>query len=263
MDQTLIASLGDELYAALKAVRTVTPLSERHPDMEIADAYRISLHMLHLREAAGERVVGKKIGVTSKPVQDMLGVHQPDFGFLTDRMHYPDGASISLTASGLIQPRAEGEIAFMLKADLQGPGVTREAVLAATEWVAPCFEIVDSRIHDWKIRIQDTVADNASCGIFVIGAQRTDPRALDLAAAAMQMHKNGQPCGSGTGAAVQGHPAEAVAWLANTLGAQGIPFLAGEVILSGSLAALVPATAGDRFTMQIEGLGGCSISFTD
>lgn len=261
MDQPLIASLGDELYAALKAVRTVTPLSERHPDMEIADAYRISLHMLHLREAAGERVVGKKIGVTSKPVQDMLGVHQPDFGFLTDRMHYPDGASISLTASGLIQPRAEGEIAFMLKADLQGPGVTREAVLAATEWVAPCFEIVDSRIHDWKIRIQDTVADNASCGVFVIGQNHVDPAGLNLAALHMEMARNGKPVGSGFGSAVQGHPAEAVAWLANTLGPLGIPFRKGELILSGSLAPLIPARAGDHFTMEIGGLGGCSVRF--
>ena len=263
MDDRLIAQLGDELFAALRERRALEPLSSRHPAITVDDAYRISLHLLKSREAAGERVIGKKIGVTSKPVQDMLDVRQPDLGFLTDAMQVADGAQVSLAGVGLIQPRAEGEIAFMLKADLQGPGVTREQVLDATAWVAPCFEIVDSRIRDWKIRIQDTVADNASCGIFVIGAQRTEPRALDLAAAAMQMHKNGQPCGSGTGAAVQGHPAEAVAWLANTLGAQGIPFLAGEVILSGSLAALVPATAGDRFTMQIEGLGGCSISFTD
>ena len=263
MDDRLIAQLGDELFAALRERRALEPLSSRHPAITVDDAYRISLHLLKSREAAGERVIGKKIGVTSKPVQDMLDVRQPDFGFLTDAMQVADGAQVSLAGVGLIQPRAEGEIAFMLKADLQGPGVTREQVLDATAWVAPCFEIVDSRIRDWKIRIQDTVADNASCGIFVIGAQRTDPRALDLAAAAMQMHKNGQPCGSGTGAAVQGHPAEAVAWLANTLGAQGIPFLAGEVILSGSLAALVPAAAGDRFTMQIDGLGGCSICFTE
>ena len=263
MDEPLIARLGDELFAALRERRTLEPLSRRHPGITVDEAYRISLHLLKRREAAGERVIGKKIGVTSKPVQDMLDVRQPDFGFLTDAMQVADGASVSLARQGLIQPRAEGEIAFMLARDLRGPGVTREQVLDATAWVAPCFEIVDSRIRDWAIRIQDTVADNASCGIFVIGAQHTDPRALDLAAAAMQMHRNGQPCGSGTGAAVQGHPAEAVAWLANTLGALGIPFLAGEVILSGSLAALVPATAGDRFTMEIGGLGSCSISFTD
>lgn len=263
MDAALIEALGDELFRALLERRTLAPLTGRHADITVEDAYRISLRFLSRREAAGEQIVGKKIGVTSKPVQDMLGVFQPDFGFLTNTMQYADGATVSLKKAGLIQPRAEGEIAFMLKADLQGPGITREDVLAATEWVAPCFEIVDSRIDDWKIKIQDTVADNASCGVFVIGAQQTNPCALDLAAASMQMWKNGEPAGSGLGAAVQGHPAEAVAWLANTLGAFGIPFKAGELILSGSLAPLVPAVAGDRFTMQIEGLGGCSIAFSD
>ncbi|RFO96017.1 2-oxopent-4-enoate hydratase [Rhodoferax lacus] len=258
-----IAALGDELFQALRQRSTVTPLTSRHPDLTVEDAYRISLHMLRLREASGERVIGKKIGVTSKAVQDMLGVYQPDFGFLTDTMHMADGATVSLTQAGLIQPRAEGEIAFVLRADLQGPGVTREDVLAATAYVAPCFEIVDSRVQDWKIRIQDTVADNASCGVFVLGTQQTDPRSLDLACASMQMWQNGVPAGAGLGSAVQGHPAEAVAWLANTLGAFGIPFKAGEIILSGSLAPLVSAVAGDRFTLQIEGLGGCSIAFTE
>ena len=263
MDANRIAALGDELFQALRERRVLAPLTQREADITIDDAYRISLHMLRRREAEGERVIGKKIGVTSKPVQDMLNVHQPDFGFLTDAMQFEDDATVSLSKAGLIQPRAEGEIAFMLRADLQGPGVTREDVLAATAWVAPCFEIVDSRIRDWQIRIQDTVADNASCGVFVIGPQRTDPRALDLAAASMQMFRNGAPAGSGLGSAVQGHPAEAVAWLANTLGAFGIPFKAGELILSGSLAPLVPAAAGDRFTMDIDGMGACSIAFIE
>lgn len=259
----LNTTLGDELYDALRQRRMLEPLTNRHPQLTVEDAYRISLHMLRRREAGGERVIGKKIGVTSKPVQDMLNVHQPDFGFLTNTMQFEDGATVSIARDGLIQPRAEGEIAFMLKADLQGPGVTKEAVLAATAWVAPCFEIVDSRIRDWKIKIQDTVADNASCGVFVVGQRHTDPATLDLAAAHMQMWKNGEPAGSGFGSAVQGHPAEAVAWLANTLGAFGIPFKAGELILSGSLAPLVPVVAGDRFTMEIEGLGGCSIAFSE
>jgi 2-oxopent-4-enoate/cis-2-oxohex-4-enoate hydratase len=263
LDLSTIEALGDQLFAALRQHRTIPPLTGSHPGITIDDAYRISLRLLRRREQEGERVIGKKIGVTSKPVQDMLNVHQPDFGFLTDVMQFDDGATVSLSQSGMIQPRAEGEIAFMLKSSLQGPGVTREDVLAATDWVAPCFEIVDSRIHDWKIRIQDTVADNASCGVFIVGAQHTDPRALDLAAASMQMWKNGQPAGSGVGAAVQGHPAEAVAWLANMLGPLGIPFKAGEIILSGSLAPLVPAVAGDRFTMLIEGLAGCSIAFSE
>lgn len=254
-------ALAKRLDDAMRQCRPQEPLTRTHPDIDIDDAYQISLRWLRLREAAGERVIGKKIGVTSKAVQDMLNVHQPDFGFLTDRMQLADGATASLSALGLIQPRAEGEIAFMLRKDLQGPGVTRQDVLDATAWVAPCFEIVDSRICDWQIRIQDTVADNASCGVFAVGSQHTDPAVLDLARVTMHMQRNGQPSGSGRGEAVQGHPAEAVAWLANTLGARGIPFRAGEIILSGSLAPLVPAQAGDFFTMEIDGLGGCSIAF--
>ena len=263
MTPELIQQLGDDLFAALRERRTLVPFTNRFSEITVEDAYGISLQFLNRRVASGERVIGKKIGVTSKPVQDMLGVFQPDFGFLTDAMHCADGASVSLKQTGLIQPKAEGEIAFMLKADLKGPGITREQVMAATEWVAPCFEIVDSRIDDWKIKIQDTVADNASCGVFVVGQQHTDPYALDLAAAAMQMWKNDAPAGAGLGSAVQGHPAEAVAWLANTLGAFGIPFKAGELILSGSLAPLVTAVAGDHFKMHIEGLGGCSIQFAE
>ncbi|TIC79801.1 fumarylacetoacetate hydrolase family protein [Crenobacter intestini] len=263
MNHALTDELARELYAALQGARTLPPLKGRHPALTVDDAYRISLAMLRLREADGERVVGKKIGVTSKPVQEMLGVHQPDFGFLTDRMHVDNGSTVSLSAARLIQPRAEGEIAFMLKADLQGPGVTREDVLAATEWVAPCFEIVDSRIANWQIAIEDTVADNASCGVFVIGDTHTPVAGLDLAMLRMDIEKNGEHVASGYGSAVQGHPAEAVAWLANTLGGFGIPFKAGELILSGSLAPLLPIRAGDRYTMQIDGLGGASIAFTE
>jgi 2-oxopent-4-enoate/cis-2-oxohex-4-enoate hydratase len=263
MNDRRIDALGEELYCALRERRTLVPLTDREPDITIEDAYRISAGLLDRRLRDGERVVGKKIGVTSKAVQDMLGVFQPDFGFLTDRMAYPDGAAISIGRSGLIQPRAEGEIAFVLKSDLNGPGITQDDVLAATDHVLACFEIVDSRISDWKIRIQDTVADNASCGVYVLGTQRADPRELDLSATRLDMKRNGKPCGSGLGSAVQGHPAAAVAWLANTLGRFGIPFRKGEVILSGSLAPLVPAAAGDSFELTISGIGGVRVSFVD
>ena len=262
MDENKIKAYGDALYEAFRTRTRIPHLLPREPDITIEDAYRIQERFVARRLEAGETVVGKKIGATSKPVQDMLNVRQPDFGFLTDAMDYTDGATIPIAQAGLIQPRAEGEIAFMLKADLQGPNVTRVDVLAATEWVAPCFEIVDSRIDDWQIRIQDTVADNASCGVFVVGTQRTEPDALDLAVVRMRMTRNGEPAGEGVGAAVQGHPAEAVAWLANTLGGFGIPFRAGELILSGSLAPLVPVRAGDRFELEIDGLGGCAVAFS-
>ena len=258
-----INALATELYTALRERHTLAPLTERAPGITIEDAYKISSSILERRLVDGEKVVGKKIGVTSQAVQDMLGVFQPDFGFLTDRMQFPNGAAISLSKAGLIQPRAEGEIAFVLKADLNGPGITAEDVLAATDYVLPCFEIVDSRIVNWKIRIEDTVADNASCGVYVLGEGRVGPREIDLASARLQMTRNGEPCGEGLGSAVQGHPAAAVAWLANTLGRFGIPFKKGEVILSGSLAPLVPAAAGDRFEMTISGIGTASVSFVD
>ncbi len=254
------AHYGEELYRALRERRTVAPLIARDPSLTIADAYAISLDALARRLADGERVVGKKIGVTSKAVQDMLGVHQPDFGFLTDRMWVT--GDIDIEALGLIQPRAEAEIAFILKSQLVGPGVTAADVIAATASIAPCFEIVDSRIADWKIGIVDTVADNASCGVFVIGDARADAGAHDLPALHVTVTKNGQPLSEGYGAAVQGSPAEAVAWLANTLGEHGVSLDAGDVILSGSLVPLAPAVAGDVFEMVLHGIGGATARFT-
>ncbi|MBF8644383.1 MULTISPECIES: fumarylacetoacetate hydrolase family protein [Pseudomonas] len=261
MDAHLITALGDELFAALRGRHTLQPLTSRYPDLTLDQAYRISLAFLQRREALGERVVGKKIGVTSRAVQEMLDVHQPDFGFLTDAMQVADGGDVSLARHQLIQPRAEGEIAFILGEDLHGPGISAEDVLAATQSVMPCFEIVDSRIDNWQIRIQDTVADNASCGVFALGTQRLDPRTLDLAKVQMQLLKNGQPAGGGLGSAVQGHPCAAVAWLANTLGELGIPFRRGEIILSGALAPLVPVAAGDRISLSMSGLGQSSLRF--
>lgn len=256
-------SAGDfaaELYAALRGRYTVPPLVARDPSLTIDDAYGISLAVLARRQADGERVIGKKIGVTSAAVQDMLGVRQPDFGFLTDRMLVADGV-IDIAARGLIQPRAEAEIAFILKDGLKGPGVTAQDVIAATESIAPCFEIVDSRIADWKIGIVDTVADNASCGVFVVGEARLDPRGVDLAALHVSVTKNGAALSEGHGSAVQGSPAQAVAWLANTLGAYGVTLDAGDVILSGSLVPLAPAGPGDMFEMMLDGVGGCTARF--
>jgi 2-oxopent-4-enoate/cis-2-oxohex-4-enoate hydratase len=263
MDAHLIEALGDELFTALRTRQTLAPLTQRHPAISLDNAYRISLRFLQRREQLGEQLIGKKIGVTSRAVQDMLNVHQPDFGFLTDSMQVADGSDVSFAAYNLIQPRAEGEIAFILGEDLQGPGITAEDVLAASQWVAPCFEIVDSRIDNWQIRIQDTVADNASCGVFALGSQRINPRELDLAQVELQLLKNGQPAGRGLGSAVQGHPCEAVAWLANTLGEFGIPFRKGEIILSGALAPLVPVVPGDEISLTLSGLGESRLRFVD
>ena len=260
MDAKLIETLGDELFNAMRTCTVVDPLTSRHPDITIENAYHIQQRMLSNRLQAGERVVGKKIGVTSAAVMNMLGVYQPDFGYLLDGMIYNEGQAID--ASTLIQPKAEGEIAFILKKDLMGPGISNADVLAATECVMPCFEIVDSRIRDWKIKIQDTVADNASCGVFVLGDRAVDPRRVDLSTCGMVLEKNGEIIGTGAGAAALGSPVNAVTWLVNTLGQLGIGMKAGEVILSGALAAMSPAKAGDNFRVSIGGLGSCSVRFS-
>ncbi|WP_374483882.1 2-oxopent-4-enoate hydratase [Zoogloea sp.] len=259
MNQNKIEQYGDELYNALITRTAVDPLTDREPEITIEDAYKIQLRMIQRRLDAGETIIGKKIGVTSKVVMDMLKVNQPDFGQMTSGMIYNEGEAIPVDS--MIAPKAEAEVAFILKRDLQGPGVTAADVLRATECVVPCFEIVDSRIRDWKIKIQDTVADNASCGVLVLGGVRKSPRDLDLALAGMVLEKNGEIISTSTGAAVQGSPVNAVVWLANTLGRLGIALKAGEVILSGSQSPLVPVKAGDSLTCSVGGLGGTSVRF--
>ena len=260
MDKQKIEHYGDELYQAFVSRRAIAPLLSREPQVSIEDAYRIQERFVARRLAAGETIIGKKIGATSQPVQDFLGVYQPDFGMLTSAMVFQEGDTIDL--SRLIQPKAEAELAFVLKHDLKGPGITAMDVIRATDYVLPCFEIVDSRITDWQIKIQDTVADNASCGVFVLGTTQGDPRKLDITLAGMVLEKNGEVFSTGVGAAVQGSPANAVAWLANTLGTLGIPFKAGEVILSGSQSSLVPVTDGDELVCTVGGLGSCRVKFS-
>lgn len=252
--------MGGELFDAWRLRRVVPPLRLRPLGLTIDDAYAISQAFLAKRVRGGARVVGAKIGVTSHAVQQMLGVHQPDFGFLTDDMQVADGGHVEIGAA-LIQPRAEAEIALRLRAPLVGPGIAPADVLEATEYVVPCFEIVDSRIANWNIGIVDTVADNASCGVFVLGDARASPRGLDLAQLQMRVVKNGAPLSDGYGSAVQGSPLASVAWLANTLGAYGVTLRAGDVVLSGSLVPLEPARPGDRFHAELVGIGGVSISF--
>jgi 2-oxopent-4-enoate/cis-2-oxohex-4-enoate hydratase len=259
MDKTTVQLYGDELYQALLSREAVEPLTDREPEITIADAYQIQLRMIQRRVDAGETVVGKKIGVTSRVVMQMLKVDQPDFGQMTSGMVFSEGEAIR--ADSMIAPKAEAEVAFVLKSDLVGPGVTAADVLRATDFVVPCFEIVDSRIKDWKIKIQDTVADNASCGVLTLGGARKSPRQLDLALAGMVLEKNGEIVSTSAGAAVQGSPVNAVAWLANTLGRLGIALKAGEVILSGSQSPLVPVRAGDSLYCSVGGLGGTSVRF--
>ena len=259
MDSNIIQTLGDSLDQALRSNSVIDPITNQYPDMTIEDAYAVQKRMIDRRVQDGEVIVGKKIGVTSRAVMNMLGVYQPDFGYMMDRMIVNEGESIAM--STLIQPKAEGEIAFLLKKDLMGPGLSNADILAATECVIPCFEIVDSRIRDWKIKIQDTVADNASCGVFVLGDSAVSPRKVDLSTCGMVLEKNGEIIATGSGAAAMGSPVNAITWLANTLGRLGVPLKAGEVVLSGALAAMFPCAAGDNFRVSIGGIGACSVRF--
>jgi 2-keto-4-pentenoate hydratase len=258
-DTKEINRIANELKRAQATCTQVDPLTERYPHLTVADAYAIQLLNIQERLAAGERVVGKKIGLTSKGMQNLLGVYEPDYGHLLHPMAVPNGETIP--AKKLIQPRCEGEIAFLLKRDLQGPGVTSAEVLSATEAVLAALEIVDSRVRDWKIKLVDTVADNASSGMLVLGNKLVSPANLDLRLVGMVFEKNGEMVNNGAGAAVLGHPASAVAWLANKLAEFEVTLKAGEVILSGALTAAAPAAAGDCFQAEFDHLGSVAVKF--
>lgn len=256
MDYQTIAA---ELLAAEASCKPVEPLTSTYPDLTVEDAYRIQLAGIWMKKAQGSKVIGKKIGLTSKAMQQLLGVNEPDYGHLLDNMLLLEGEPCRLDE--LILPRVEGELAFILKDTLKGPGVTIADVFRATEGIMPAFEIVDSRIRDWKIKLQDTIADNASCARLVLGSRMVPIKDLDLRLIGMVLEKNGEVASTGTGAAVWGHPAAAVAWLANKLATFGIALEAGEIILSGAVTAAENASAGDVFTVSFYGLGSLSLKF--
>ncbi|MBS4213896.1 MULTISPECIES: 2-keto-4-pentenoate hydratase [Neobacillus] len=249
----------EQLKQAEESKKSIAPLTELYPDLTIDEAYQVQLQMIGEKVQAGQKIVGKKIGLTSVAMQQLLGVDQPDYGHLLDTMEVSNQGTITL--NDLFQPKVEGEIAFILNKDLTGPNVTVEDVLAATAYIAPALEIVDSRITDWKITLADTVADNASSGLFVIGDDRYALSDIDLRSIEMNLFKNGELVNTGYGSDVLGHPAECVAWLANKLSEYNVVLKAGEVILSGALSAAVVAEKGDRFTAGFSHIGKVEVSF--
>jgi 2-keto-4-pentenoate hydratase len=249
--------------------RLTTAAAERQPCEPVRDvlpigdidtAYTVQSALIARRTDAGARVVGRKIGLTNPKVQAQLGVDQPDFGVLLDDMACPQDRAVDITR--LLQPKIEAEIAFVLAADLDSESITDADVAAATGYVVAALEIVDSRIAGWDISIVDTVADNASSGLFVLGDERVPLDNLDLAAISMTMHKDGQPASTGTGADCLGNPLTAVAWLANTARAYGVPLRAGDIILSGALGPMVTVEAGSTFTAHITGIGSVTVAFS-
>lgn len=253
MDDKTILQLARELYAAETGHAPIAALTERHPGITNDEAYQVQLAGMRLRLAEGHVIVGKKIGLTSKAMQTALGVFEPDYGYITDRMMALEGDHLSL--SELIAPKVEAEVAFVLKEDLVGPGVTVAKVLQATAGIMPALEIIDTRIKDWKIKIQDTIADGASIGKVIVSGRLVPVDEFDLRFMGLVLEKNGETVATAAGAAVLGHPANAVAWLANKLAAYGITLKAGEIIMSGSLTAACPVAAGDSVRASFDRLG--------
>lgn len=253
-----VQHLFEILQQAEARKKSTLPLTEVYPDLTVDEAYQVQLRAIDEKVKNGQRIVGKKIGLTSVAMQKLLGVDQPDYGHLLDSMEVINGV---IQLDNLFQPKVEGEIAFVLRKDLKGPNVTVEEVIDATDYIAPALEIVDSRITDWKITLTDTVADNASCGLFVIGDQRFSISDIDLPSIEMHLFKNGEKMNTGYGSDVLGHPAKCVAWLANKLSEYDVVLKAGEVILSGALSAAVNAEKGDRFTAGFSHIGKVEVTF--
>jgi 2-keto-4-pentenoate hydratase len=252
-------AIAEKLLTAERQCIPIDPLTNVYPTMTVEDAYRIQLAIVEKKKTDKNKIIGKKIGLTSRAMQRLLNVNEPDYGHLLSNMLLLEGEPC--IRKKLIWPRVEGELAFVLKERLQGPGITPSDVLRATEGIMPAFEIVDSRIRDWKIKLPDTVADNGSSAFLVLGSRMMPVKDLDLRLIGMVLEKNGEVVSTGAGAAVWGNPAAAVAWLANKLSDFGIALEAGEIILSGALTAAEDANEGDVFSVSFDRLGTLSLKF--
>nr|WP_245816029.1 2-keto-4-pentenoate hydratase [Lentzea albidocapillata] len=244
-----------ELLRAAERDRVpIKPLVELYPEIDVVDAYEIQL--LNVRHRNRD-VIGHKVGLSSLAMQQMMGVDEPDYGHLLDDMQLAGTAD----ASAYLYPRVEVEIAFLLARDLPGEGCTVEDVLEATEFVAPAIELIDSRIENWRIGLQDTIADNASSAGFMLGSERVHPSELDIGAVAATLRRNGELVAEGRGDAVLGDPAIAVAWLAAKVASFGVRLLAGDIVLPGSCTRAIDARPGDEFRAEFAGLGSVDLKF--
>lgn len=261
-----LRDVADALWTAERdrtAIDKPSDASINGQALSVDDAYAVQQMNVARRIAGGARLVGRKVGITSQAVMDWLKVKEPDFGALLDDMIVDDGGTC--LRSSLLQPRVEGEVAFVLERDLALTSCTAVDVVAATAWVSAAIEIIDSRVKDWKITLPDTVADNASSARFVVSSTRRSLEGLDLPLLGCALRKNGRVASSGAGAACLGNPVNAVAWLARTLARAGTPLRAGDVVLSGALCPVVPVDAGDVIEVEVgagdRGLGRCSVRF--
>ena len=259
LDRTTIALLAERLENCELEARDTTKITDDHPDMDWEDAYAVQDAIRTRKLARGARIVGLKAGLTSRAKMKQMGVEDPVFGFLVDDFAVADGGDID--TKKLIHPKVEPEIAFVTKAPLTGPGCHIAAVLAATDFVVPAIEIIDSRYRDFKFDLKSVVADNCSSSRFVVGGTATPVEGLDLRTLGVVLEKNGQPVALGAGAAVLGHPAAAIAMLANMLGRRGEEIPAGTLILSGGITEAVAVAPGDSVSLRIQSLGSTSVRF--
>lgn len=265
MPATLTSAESQAMARALFDARAtgipIPAFTEARPDLGLDDGYAIQTELVRLLLDSGEVICGYKLGLTSKPMQELLKVHQPDFGPVFSSTVHQDGAELS--ASAFIAPRIEAEIAVILDKDLHGPGCTAAMVRDATQGLVASMEIVDSRIRDWKITICDTVADLASNGAIAMSSQVVPIEGIDAREIGMVMTKNGQVVGTGAGAAAMGDPLAAVAWLVNVLGDRGVFLSAGSIVMTGALHAMVPFEPGDVFRADFEHLGPITLTIVD
>ena len=266
-----VAQAAERLTLAARTGVPTSPVRDLLGSTDVALAYQVQNALTAARKAAGARVVGRKVGLTSTAVQRQLGVDQPDFGVLFDDMLVPSGAEVD--SGRLIAPKAEAEIAFVLSADMDSfaaglspdapvSAADRAAAAAAVDYAVAALEIVDSRVADWDITITDTVADNASSALYVLGDKRVPLSEFAPAEVTMKLEKNGEPASSGNGAACLGDPLNALTWLARTAASLGAPLRAGDVVLSGALGAMVTAEPGTEITAELSTLGRVSVTFS-
>ena len=254
------SELADELWESEHSRTPIVPLTRRHPDLDVTDAYAIQSRNVSRHLARGARVVGRKVGLTSLPMQRLLGVDEPDFGVLLDHMVVEDGDEVPLDR--LLQPRVEAEVALLMGRDLNGPGVTAARALTAIAGALPALEIVDSRVADWEIGLIDTVADNASSGLFVVGGNLRPLTGIDPRLIGVVISRNGAVADTGAGAAALGNPVRCVAWLANKLAAFGEGLHAGEIVLPGAVHTMIPVAPGDSFRGEFAHLGSVTVRFS-
>ncbi|WP_405167571.1 2-keto-4-pentenoate hydratase [Nocardia sp. NBC_01499] len=251
--------LADELELAERDRVAIDPLIARHPDIDVVDAYEIQLINIRRRLDTGAKVVGHKVGLSSKAMQQMMGVDEPDYGHLLAEMEvYED---VPVEAGRYLFPRVEVEVGFVLGADLPGADCTEADVLAATVAFAPAIELIDSRIKDWKIGLTDTISDNASSAGYVLGPERVAPKDIDIKAIDAVLTRNGEVVAEGRSDAVLGDPVIAVAWLARKVASFGVRLKAGDIVLPGSCTRAIDARPGDKFHAEFAGLGSVRLQF--